>query len=124
MTSNSCLKKLGKVNYYENGSQIVNILKGAENQTISAEVEKELKRLFKETMAETQKLIDEDHPIVKGRVNGMSYCFLANKFCGILGSPKTQTCFPLLKSIENLLYHDQVWQIICERKGWTFESSL
>lgn len=60
----------------------------------------------------------------KGRSNMLSYTYLLNKMCRLLGYDEIANSFKLLKSRDKLVQQDMFWQKICEELDFEFESSI
>jgi hypothetical protein len=58
------------------------------------------------------------------RTNFLSYSYILYKFFELLELDEYKVYFPLLKSRDRLIAHDQIWQKICAYLQWEFISSV
>ena len=102
------LKKIGKNKYYEHIPHILNKLNGKTPPVMSAELEEELRRMFKEIQIPFHKFCP------KNRKNFLSYSYVLHKFVQLLGLNQYTDCFIILKSREKLHQQDIICKDICK----------
>ena len=112
------LKKIGKNKYYEHIPHILTKISGKKPPIMSAELEEELRRMFKEIQIPFYKFCP------KNRKNFLSYSYVLHKFVELLGYNQYTNCFLLLKSREKLHQQDMIWKDICKYLKWEFISSI
>lgn len=112
------LKRLGLNKYYEHIPHIINRLNGIPPPRLTPETEEMLREMFRAIQTPFMKHCPS------WRKNFLSYSYVLNKFCRILGKHEFLVCFPLLKSREKLYEMDKVWQKICIDLGWPFHRSI
>lgn len=112
------LKRLGLNKYYEHIPHIINRLNGIPPPRLTPETEETLREMFRTIQTPFMKHCPS------WRKNFLSYSYVLNKFCRILGKSEFLACFPLLKSREKLYEMDKVWQKICIDLGWEFHRSI
>ena len=108
------LKKLRLNKFYEHVPYITNILNGIKPPTMPAELEANLRIMFKDI----QKPFDENCP--SERKNFLSYSYVLYKFCELLGEDKYLQYFPLLKSKAKLYAQDVIWKKMCNDLNWEY----
>ena len=112
------LKKIKLTKCYEHTFSILNQIAGKPSIVFSRKNEFIMKYMFKRI----QEPFKEVCP--KNRKNFLSYSYVLNKFCGILGLSDEQKKFTLLKSREKLKSTDEIWFKICKILQWKFEKSF
>jgi hypothetical protein len=112
------LKKLGRNRYYEHAAHILSRLNGNPPPTITPEIEDKIRAMFQEVQAPYLMYCPDD------RRNFLSYHYIIYKFLELLELDEYKIHFPLLKSRDRLIQHDQIWKKICEYLQWEFISSV
>lgn len=112
------LKKLGRSKYYEHRTHILSRLNGNPPPTITPEIEEKIRAMFQEIQAPFLLYCPDD------RTNFLSYSYILYKFFELLELDEYKVYFPLLKSRDRLIAHDQIWQKICAYLSWEFISSV
>lgn len=112
------LKKLGRSKYYEHRTHILSRLNGNPPPTITPEIEEKIRAMFQEIQAPFLLYCPND------RTNFLSYSYILYKFFELLELDEYKVFFPLLKSRDRLIAHDQIWKKICEYLQWEFISSV
>lgn len=112
------LKKLGRNRYYEHTAHILSRLNGNPPPTLSPEVEDKIRAMFQEVQAPYLLYCPDD------RRNMLSYHYIIYKFLELMELDEYKVHFPLLKSRDRLIQHDQIWKKICEYLQWEFISSV
>ena len=112
------LKKLGRSKYYEHRAHILSRLNGNPPPTITPEIEEKIRTMFQEIQAPFLLYCPDD------RTNFLSYSYILYKFFELLELDEYKVFFPLLKSRDRLIAHDQIWKKICEYLNWEFISSV
>ncbi len=112
------LKKLGRSKYYEHRAHILSRLNGNPPPTITPEIEEKIRAMFQEIQAPFLLYCPDD------RTNFLSYSYILYKFFELLELDQYKAFFPLLKSRDRLIAHDQIWKKICEYLNWEFISSV
>lgn len=112
------LKKLGRNNYYEHAAHILSRLNGNPPPTITPEIEEKIRCMFSEIQAPFLLYCPND------RTNFLSYSYILYKFFELLELDEYKVYFPLLKSRDRLIQHDQIWAKICRYLNWQFISSV
>lgn len=112
------LKKLGRNNYYEHAAHILSRLNGNPPPTITPEIEEKIRAMFQEIQAPFLLYCPND------RTNFLSYSYILYKFFELLELDEYKVYFPLLKSRDRLIAHDQIWKKICDYLQWEFISSI
>ena len=112
------LKKLGRSKYYEHRTHILSRLNGNPPPTITPEIEEKIRAMFQEIQAPFLLYCPDD------RTNFLSYSYILYKFFELLELDEYKVYFPLLKSRDRLIAHDQIWQKICAYLQWEFISSV
>ena len=112
------LKKLGRSKYYEHRTHILSRLNGNPPPTITPEIEEKIRAMFQEIQAPFLLYCPDD------RTNFLSYSYILYKFFELLELDEYKVYFPLLKSRDRLIAHDQIWKKICEYLPWEFISSV
>ena len=112
------LKKLERNRYYEHATHILSRLNGNPPPTITAEVEEKIRAMFQEIQAPFLLYCPDD------RRNFLSYAYIIYKFLELLELDEYKVHFPLLKSRDRLISHDQIWKKICEYLQWEFIPSV
>lgn len=59
----------------------------------------------------------------EGRINFLSYAYILNKMCNMLGYTELAQHFKLLKSRDKIIAQDQMWASICKDVGLEFVRS-
>jgi hypothetical protein len=112
------LKKLGRSKYYEHRAHILSRLNGNPPPTITPEIEEKIRAMFQEIQAPFLLYCPND------RTNFLSYSYILYKFFELLELDEYKVYFPLLKSRDRLIAHDQIWKKICDYLRWEFISSV
>ena len=112
------LKKLNRSKYYEHRAHILSRLNGNPPPTITPEIEEKIRAMFQEIQAPFLLYCPDD------RTNFLSYSYILYKFFELLELDEYKVYFPLLKSRDRLIAHDQIWKKICEYLQWEFISSV
>ena len=112
------LKKLGRSKYYEHRTHILSRLNGNPPPTITPEIEEKIRTMFQEIQAPFLLYCPND------RTNFLSYSYILYKFFELLELDEYKVFFPLLKSRDRLIAHDQIWKKICDYLQWEFISSV
>lgn len=112
------LKKLGRSKYYEHRAHILSRLNGNPPPTITPEIEEKIRAMFQEIQAPFLLYCPND------RTNFLSYSYILYKFFELLELDEYKIYFPLLKSRDRLIAHDQIWKKICDYLHWEFISSV
>jgi predicted RNA-binding Zn-ribbon protein involved in translation (DUF1610 family) len=112
------LKKLNRSKYYEHAAHIVSRLNGNPPPTITPEIEEKIRAMFQDIQAPFLLYCPND------RTNFLSYSYILYKFFELLELDEYKIYFPLLKSRDRLISHDQIWEKICEYLRWEFIRSV
>ena len=112
------LKKLGRSKYYEHRAHILSRLNGNPPPTITPEIEEKVRAMFQEIQAPFLLYCPND------RTNFLSYSYILYKFFELLDLDEYKVFFPLLKSRDRLIAHDQLWKKICDYLNWEFIQSV
>ncbi len=112
------LKKLGRSKYYEHATHILSRLNGNPPPTITPEIEEKIRTMFQEIQAPFLLYCPDD------RTNFLSYSYILYKFFELLELDEYKVYFPLLKSRDRLISHDQIWLKICSYLRWEFIPSV
>jgi hypothetical protein len=112
------LKKLGRSKYYEHRAHILSRLNGNPPPTITPEIEEKIRTMFQEIQAPFLLYCPND------RTNFLSYSYILYKFFELLELDEYKVYFPLLKSRDRLIAHDQIWKKICDYLQWEFIRSV
>jgi len=112
------LKKLNRSKYYEHAAHIVSRLNGNPPPTITPEIEEKIRTMFQDIQAPFLLYCPND------RTNFLSYSYILYKFFELLELDEYKVYFPLLKSRDRLISHDQIWEKICEYLRWEFIRSV
>ena len=112
------LKKLNRSKYYEHRAHILSRLNGNPPPTITPEIEEKIRAMFQDIQAPFLLYCPND------RTNFLSYSYILYKFFELLELDEYKIYFPLLKSRDRLIAHDQIWKKICDYLRWEFISSV
>jgi hypothetical protein len=112
------LKKLNRSKYYEHRAHILSRLNGNPPPTITPEIEEKIRAMFQDIQAPFLLYCPDD------RTNFLSYSYILYKFFELLELDEYKIFFPLLKSRDRLIAHDQIWKKICDYLQWEFISSV
>ena len=112
------LKKLGRSKYYEHRAHILSRFNGNPPPTITPEIEEKVRAMFQEIQAPFLLYCPND------RTNFLSYSYILYKFFELLDLDEYKVFFPLLKSRDRLIAHDQIWKKICDYLNWEFIQSV
>lgn len=112
------LKKLNRSKYYEHATHILSRLNGNPPPTITPEIEEKVRAMFQEIQAPFLLYCPND------RTNFLSYSYILYKFFELLELDEYKVYFPLLKSRDRLIQHDQIWKKICDYLRWEFIQSV
>lgn len=112
------LKKLNRSKYYEHATHILSRLNGNPPPTITPEIEEKIRTMFQEIQAPFLLYCPDD------RTNFLSYSYILYKFFELLELDEYKMYFPLLKSRDRLIAHDQIWLKICSYLRWEYIPSV
>lgn len=112
------LKKLNRSKYYEHAAHIVSRLNGNPPPTITPEIEEKIRAMFQDIQAPFLLYCPND------RTNFLSYSYILYKFFELLELDEYKVYFPLLKSRDRLISHDQIWKKICDYLRWEYIVSV
>lgn len=112
------LKKINRSKYYEHATHILSRLNGNPPPTITPEIEEKIRAMFQEIQAPFLLYCPDD------RTNFLSYSYILYKFFELLELDEYKVYFPLLKSRDRLIAHDQIWKKISDYLKWEFISSV
>ena len=112
------LKKLNRSKYYEHRAHILSRLNGNPPPTITPEIEEKIRTMFQDIQAPFLLYCPDD------RTNFLSYSYILYKFFELLELDDYKVFFPLLKSRDRLIAHDQIWKKICDYLQWEFLTSV
>ena len=112
------LKKLNRSKYYEHRAHILSRLNGNPPPTITPEIEEKIRTMFQDIQAPFLLYCPND------RTNFLSYSYILYKFFELLDLDDYKVFFPLLKSRDRLIAHDQIWKKICDYLHWEFIRSV
>ena len=112
------LKKLNRSKYYEHRAHILSRLNGNPPPTITPEIEEKIRAMFQDIQAPFLLYCPND------RTNFLSYSYILYKFFELLELDEYKVYFPLLKSRDRLIAHDQIWKKICDYLQWEFIQSV
>ena len=112
------LKKLNRSKYYEHATHILSRLNGNPPPTNTPEIEEKIRAMFQEIQAPFLLYCPDD------RTNFLSYSYILYKFFELLDLDEYKVYFPLLKSRDRLIAHDQIWKKICDYLKWEFIRSV
>lgn len=112
------LKKLNRSKYYEHATHILSRLNGNPPPTITPEIEEKIRAMFQEIQAPFLLYCPDE------RTNFLSYSYILYKFFELLELDEYKVYFPLLKSRDRLIAHDEIWKKICDYLKWEFISSV
>ena len=112
------LKKLNRSKYYEHATHILSRLNGNPPPTITPEIEEKIRAMFQEIQAPFLLYCPND------RTNFLSYSYILYKFFELLELDEYKVYFPLLKSRDRLIAHDEIWKKICDYLKWEFIQSV
>ena len=112
------LKKLNRSKYYEHRAHILSRLNGNPPPTITPEIEEKIRAMFQEIQAPFLLYCPDD------RTNFLSYSYILYKFFELLELDEYKAFFPLLKSRDRLIAHDNIWKKIWDYLNWEFISSV
>ena len=112
------LKKLNRSKYYEHATHILSRLNDNPPPTITPEIEEKIRAMFQEIQAPFLLYCPND------RTNFLSYSYILYKFFELLELDEYKIYFPLLKSRDRLIAHDQIWEKICSYLHWEFIRSV
>ncbi len=108
------LKKINRSKYYEHATHILSRLNGNPPPTITPEIEEKIRAMFQEIQAPFLLYCPDD------RTNFLSYSYILYKFFELLELDEYKIYFPLLKSRDRLISHDQIWKKICDYLKWEY----
>lgn len=112
------LKKLRLNKHYNHCVQITSIITGITPPQMTDEQETALLQMFESIQDPFQKIIQNEP-----RQNMLSYSFLIHKFLEIMSWDEYLPYFPLLRSVDKIIYQDWVWNKICDEVGFGFIKS-
>lgn len=111
------LKHLNRSKLYNHTIRIWSLATGKKPPTMTSHQEQELLHMFGMIQGPWAKTRPEN------RSNMLSYTFLLNKMCNLLGYTELASSFKLLKSRDKLLQQDEYWAKICSELDFDFERS-
>ena len=112
------LKKLNRSKYYEHATHILSRLNGNPPPMITPEIEEKIRAMFQEIQAPFLIYCPDE------RTNFLSYSYILFKFFELLELDDYKVYFPLLKSRDRLIAHDEIWKKICDYLKWEFIQSV
>jgi hypothetical protein len=112
------LKKLKYNMYYDCIPMILSNVVGRPPLTISDDLRKDLKQMFREV----HKIYHKHVP--RHRSNFFSYPYILYKFCELLEADFILPYLTLLKSTEKLYQQDQIFKSICGELQWEFIKTI
>jgi hypothetical protein len=112
------LKTLKYNQYYEHIPHIISNINGIPPPRISRDDETKLKDMFRQIQVPFEK----HKPC--NRINFLSYSYVLNKMCRLIGLHTESSWFTLLKSREKLRNQDIIWKKICNELDWEFYPSI
>lgn len=112
------LKKLRLNKHYNHCVQITTIITGVTPPQMTDEQESALLQMFESIQEPFQKIIHNEP-----RQNMLSYSFLIHKFLEIMSWDEYLPYFPLLRSVDKIIYQDWIWNKICDEVGFGFTKS-
>ena len=112
------LKKLKYNMFYDCIPMILSNVVGRPPLTISDDLRKDLKKMFREVHG-----IYHKH-VPKHRSNFFSYPYILFKFCELLEADYILPYLTLLKSTEKLYQQDQIFKSICGELQWEFIKTI
>jgi len=112
------LKKLNRSKYYEHATHILSRLNGNPPPMITPEIEEKIRAMFQEIQAPFLLYCPDE------RTNFLSYSYILFKFFELLELDDYKVYFPLLKSRDRLIAHDEIWKKICDYLHWEFIQSV
>jgi hypothetical protein len=119
-TLRSILKKQGYSKLFEHIPYILFKITGILPPQMTREMEEEIRKLFKMTLAPYEKYK------LKDRTNYFKYPYAIYKFCQLLGYddylPTTKSLFTF-KNKKKLMQQDKIWEKICIELDWDFYES-
>lgn len=111
------LKKLRLQKYYEHSSYIISKITKKPPPVLSREMDEKIRQMFAEIQEPFAKYCPPE------RTNFLNYSYVLYKFMELLHLDEFKSYFPLLKSREKLMAHDDIWEKICADLGWRFYPS-
>jgi hypothetical protein len=112
------LKRLKLTNLYNHRVLLWSKISGQKPPFLTETQEAELMYIFSLVIP----IWDDVKP--PDRSNMLSYPYLLNKFCNLLGYTELSRHFDLLKSKDKLVGQDFMWSQICDTLGLDFEKSI
>jgi hypothetical protein len=112
------LKKLNRSKFYEHATHILSRLNGNPPPMITPEIEEKIRAMFQEIQAPFLIYCPDE------RTNFLSYSYILFKFFELLELDDYKVYFPLLKSRDRLIAHDEIWKKICDYLHWEFIQSV
>jgi len=112
------LKKLNRSKFYEHATHILSRLNGNPPPMITPEIEEKIRAMFQEIQAPFLLYCPDE------RTNFLSYSYILFKFFELLELDDYKVYFPLLKSRDRLIAHDEIWKKICDYLKWEFIQSV
>ena len=111
------MKQLEMDKLYNHCTRVWALVTGNTPLQMTAQQEAELLQMFS--------MIEREWMAVKptDRKNMLSYKYLINKMCLLLGYDELAAQFPLLKSSDKRMYQDNCWKQLCQRVGFAFHPS-
>lgn len=91
---------------------------GTRSVTIPKEVEEKLREMFEKIQDPFDRA---KRDICPQRVSFMSYNFVLHKMLQLIGRDDLAIHFPMIKSHENLLIQEKLWEHICNQLGWEYK---
>lgn len=112
------LKKLRLNKHYNHCVQITSIITGITPPQMTEEQETALLQMFESIQEPFQRIIHNEP-----RQNMLSYSFLIHKFLEIMSWDEYLPYFPLLRSVDKIIYQDWIWNKICNEVGFGYIKS-
>lgn len=111
------MKQLEMDKLYNHCTRVWALVTGNVPLQMTAEQEAELLQMFS--------MIEREWEAVKppNRKNMLSYKYLINKMCLLLGYDELATQFSLLKSSDKRVFQDNCWKQLCQRVGFVYQPS-
>jgi hypothetical protein len=112
------LKKFKLRKYYEHVQLIHNKITHAPPPRLTPEEEEKIKLLFMASSSAFSRVCPTD------RRNFVSYSFIIQKLCRLLGYTAFQNLMPGLKGRQKVERQNSIWKAICNELDWDYEASM
>lgn len=112
------LKHLDKSKLYNHTIRIWSLATGKRPPNMTSHQEQQLLHMFEMIQTPWSKTRPEN------RSNMLSYTYLLNKMCNLLGYTDIAQSFKLLKSRDKLVQQDMFWKKICDELDFDYERSI